>query len=346
MTSPDPDPVSGTAGAPVPPPPPATPDAAAEPTSTGPTPYGQPVSGGADAAAQDATGAGSSAGSPGAYGAPPAGPSAAGPAAYAAPPAGPSAAGSGAYAAPPPPGQTPPPGAVPPLGEMPPGAPPPWSSNAPWPERRETQSSGLVFGIMLVAVGTVFLGLRLGNIALGPDSWPLWLIIPGLAMFVGSLFIPSRGGLGLAIPGVILAIVGGILWVQSAYGVYGTWAYAWALVAPTGPGLAMLVYGAVHGDGDLARDGLRATLTGAGLFLGFGLFFEGVIGISGHRIEHLDQVLPYAAIGLGILLIVLAIVDGGRRDQWRDQLRAQRRAEKEQRRAQRRAEKAARRAAR
>jgi hypothetical protein len=189
-------------------------------------------------------------------------------------------------------------------------------------------------------VGSLFLALRVGNIALGPDAWPLWLIVPGLAMVAGSLFIPSRGGLGLAIPGAILAIVGGILWVQDAYSLYGTWAYAWALVAPTGPGLAMLLYGTAHRDGGLARDGLQATLTGLGLFLGFGLFFEGVIGISGHRIEHLDQVLPYAAIGLGVLLIVLAFIEGGRRDAWRDQRRAERHADRERRRA----EKAARRA--
>jgi hypothetical protein len=191
-------------------------------------------------------------------------------------------------------------------------------------------------------VGSVFLALRVGNIALGPHAWPLWLIVPGLAMVAGSLFIPSRGGLGLAIPGAILAIVGGILWVQDAYSLYWTWAYAWALVAPTGPGLAMLLYGTAHRDGGLARDGLQATLTGLGLFLGFGLFFEGVIGISGHRIEHLDQVLPYAAIGLGVLLIVLAFIEGGRRDAWRDQRRAERHADRERRRA----EKAARRATR
>jgi hypothetical protein len=189
-------------------------------------------------------------------------------------------------------------------------------------------------GIGLVVVGILFLVVRVADVALGPNSWPLWLIVPGLAMLGGSLFIPPRGGLGLAIPGAMLAITGVILWVQATYDLYGTWAYAWALVVPTGVGLAMIVYGLVHADLDLAREGLRATLSGLGLFIGFAIFFEGVIGISGHPVGSLDQILPYAAIGLGVLLIVLAIVDGGRNSLRADRREA-RRAEKERRRRER-----------
>lgn len=253
-----------------------------------------------------------------------------GPAYGAAPSSGP------AYGAPAQPGAA---QSVPPSGSAPGGA--PWSTPV-WPEPRPSQAPGLVAGVVLVVVGAMFLVLRLGNIALGPDAWPLWLVVPGLAMVIGSLFIPSRGALGLAIPGAIIAVVGGVLWAQEATGLYATWAYAWALVAPTAPGLAMLLLGVVQRDGELFRDGLRTTVTGIGLFLGFGLFFEGVVGISGHRIENLDTVLPYAAIGLGALLIVVAFLDGGRRDAWRDQRRAERRAARDQRRAERAARRAAR----
>jgi hypothetical protein len=170
----------------------------------------------------------------------------------------------------------------------------------------------MVLGVILVVVGCLFLALRVADVSLGAHAWPLWLVVPGLAMLLGSLAIPARGGLGLGVPGAILATVGLILWVQETYGLYGTWAYAWALVAPAAPGVAMALYGLVHGDRDLAADGLRAFLTGIGLFLGFGLFFEGVIGISGHRIDNLDQVLPYAVIALGVLLVALSLLDGGR----------------------------------
>jgi hypothetical protein len=167
---------------------------------------------------------------------------------------------------------------------------------------------------VLVVLGVAFLLVRVADMSLGASSWPLWLIVPGLAMLAGSLAIPPRGGLGLAVPGTILAIVGGILWFQAHNGHYATWAYAWALVAPSGPGLAMLIYGIVRGDRELAGDGFRTLLVGIGLFLGFALFFEGVVGLSGHRIANLDVVLPYLVIGFGVLLVVASLFGGGKSD--------------------------------
>jgi hypothetical protein len=75
----------------------------------------------------------------------------------------------------------------------------------------------------------------------------------------------------------------------------------------------MVVYGLVRGDRELAGDGLHTTFVGLALFAGFAFFFEGVIGISGHRIANLDEVLPYAAIGFGVLLVIASLF-GGRRD--------------------------------
>ena len=173
--------------------------------------------------------------------------------------------------------------------------------------RRSSPSSG---GMILVIVGTMFLVGRVLDITLGAHAWPLWIIVPGLAMLTGSLFIPSRGGVGLAIPGAIVTMVGLVLWVQESYGLYETWAYAWALVAPTGPGLGMLVYGLARGDRELVGDGLRLTLIGLGLFLGFALFFEGAIGLSGERLAGLDEALPFVVIGLGAVMVVLSLVRG------------------------------------
>jgi hypothetical protein len=181
------------------------------------------------------------------------------------------------------------------------------------PASRPSAPSGLVLGVILVVVGGALLIGRFVDISLAGVTWPVWIVVPGVAMLIGSFFIPPRGGVGLAIAGTIVTTVGLILWVQEAYDLYATWAYAWALVAPTGPGLGMVLYGLVHRDGQLVGDGFRMMLVGLGLFLGFALFFEGVIGLSGTPIANLDEVLPYAIVGLGILLVILSFT--GRREQ-------------------------------
>jgi hypothetical protein len=203
-----------------------------------------------------------------------------------------------------------------PSATQPPSTPPAGSAGpprGPGVADRGPAAGGLVLGIVLVVAGGLVLVARVLELTFGPHAWPLWIVVPGVALLLGSFAIPSRGGLGMAIPGAILTMVGLVLWVQDTYGLYATWAYVWALVAPTGPGIGMLLYGLVRGDRRLAADGFRTTLVGLALFTGFALFFEGVVGLSGHRIEHLDEVLPYAAIGLGLLLVVLSLLGDGRR---------------------------------
>ena len=170
----------------------------------------------------------------------------------------------------------------------------------------------LVFGVLLVGVGALLLLTRLTDISLGGDAWPLWLVVPGVACLVASFALPRRQGLGLAIAGAILTTIGLILWVQETTDAYATWAYAWALVAPTAPGVGTILYGAVKGDGELVRNGLRSTVVGLALFAGFALFFEGVIGLSGEPVAAFGDVLPFAVIGLGLLLVVMSVVGGSR----------------------------------
>jgi hypothetical protein len=67
--------------------------------------------------------------------------------------------------------------------------------------------------VILIVVGAALL---VGQLTDPSEAWPVWLIVPGLATLAGSLFIPPRGGLGLAIPGAILAMTGAILGVQEA----------------------------------------------------------------------------------------------------------------------------------
>jgi hypothetical protein len=53
------------------------------------------------------------------------------------------------------------------------------------------------------------------------------------------------------------------------------------------------------------------TLVGLGLFLGFALFFEGAVGLSGDRVAGLNDVLPFVVIGLGTLMVLLSFTRRG-----------------------------------
>ena len=50
---------------------------------------------------------------------------------------------------------------------------------------------------------------------------------------------------------------------------------------------------------DLVSDGAGRSATGLALFVAFGLFFEGVIGLSGDPFLLGSELLPIALIGLG-----------------------------------------------
>jgi hypothetical protein len=177
--------------------------------------------------------------------------------------------------------------------------------------RNQAERGTVVLGLVLVVIG----GLALLGRALSIDilglGWPLFVLIPGIVMFAGGVAIGGRAGLALAIPGGIVSMVGIVLSVQAATGLWATWAYAWALVAPGGVGLAFLVYGLITGQPDLARNGVPILLTGLGLFVAFGLFFEGVLHLSGDALPLAEPVLATGLIILGAAILVLGVM--GRR---------------------------------
>ena len=148
--------------------------------------------------------------------------------------------------------------------------------------RNQAERGTVVLGLALVVIG----GLALLGRALSIDilglGWPLFVLIPGI-----------------------------VLSVQAATGLWATWAYAWALVAPGGVGLAFIVYGLITRQPDLARNGVPILLTGLGLFVAFGLFFEGLLHLSGDALPLAEPVLATGLIVLGAAILVLGAM--GRR---------------------------------
>ena len=69
----------------------------------------------------------------------------------------------------------------------------------------ETPQRSLVPGIILIALGLLFLIPRLLNVHLG-ELWPLLIFGGGIGFYVG--FIHDRSNYGLLMPGTILSVIG------------------------------------------------------------------------------------------------------------------------------------------
>jgi hypothetical protein len=179
-------------------------------------------------------------------------------------------------------------------------------------ERHAERRASVAVGGFLIVVGIVVLAGRQVGLDPGRAGWPLFVIVPGVVLFLASFAVGARAGAGLAVPGAILTVTGVVLAVQNETGLWSTWAYAWALVAPGGVGLGLLVYGTLTGQHDLATSGAATLLTGVALFLVFAFFFESVIGLSGRRVAGLDALLAAGLVVLGAVIVVLSVRPGRR----------------------------------
>lgn len=174
--------------------------------------------------------------------------------------------------------------------------------------RRGSQVVSLVFGAAFILFGLLLLAGQLLHIDFFSLLWPFFIIVPGVALFIGSLMASGKGGEPFAIVGSIVTMVGSILLFQNITGLWATWAYAWALIAPTSIGLGQLLWGAIKGRQDKVKEGLNLAGVGLVIFLVAGAFFELVLGVSGFGLGPLA--LPFLLIGLGIVLIVVNLVRG------------------------------------
>ena len=178
-----------------------------------------------------------------------------------------------------------------------------------------TSRGAFVVGALLIVLGAAALVVRVSGVNIG---WPVWVILPGLALLVAAFALPEPGGSGLAAAGGIVTAVGTLLAVQDATGTYASWAYAWALVAPGGVGVGLLLYGLLTRRGDIARGGLASLITGIVLFLVGFLFFEGLLHLNGDRFAGLTSLsVPIVIMGIGAAVLVGAIIPGPwRRRSW------------------------------
>jgi hypothetical protein len=168
--------------------------------------------------------------------------------------------------------------------------------------RRRWRGGEAALGGLLVLLGlVVFLGQAV-DLEVGRVTWPVYVIVPGLALLGMGLAAAGRLGELLAMVGGAVTMAGVVLAVQNATDRFDTWAYAWTLVVLVGPGIGRWLLGVVRGRGELAASG--GWLMAAGLvgFLVLAVFFEVVVGIGGRPVGSAGR------YGLAALLIVAGVV--------------------------------------
>lgn len=163
---------------------------------------------------------------------------------------------------------------------------------------------GAVVGALLIFVGLAFLAARYLEVFQGTATWP-WLIVAlGLALFALGLILPNSG---MLIGGSVVATIGGILAWQASTGRWESWAWIWALL-PTASGVGSFLSGLRTGNRRMRDAGLWQIVIGLALLMGFYLFFEQVIGLSGEPVPLPEWVLPAFLLGLGILVLLRAFI--------------------------------------
>jgi hypothetical protein len=164
--------------------------------------------------------------------------------------------------------------------------------------------TGVVWGILLILVGIVFLLSRFFPSVVSSLSleftWPFIVIAAGFIMLIlaGGLRSPE-----LAIPACIVGGIGVILWWQNYTDNWGSWAYIWTLI-PGFAGVGTIIASLLGGKGSIS-EGVRTVIVSLVLFGIFASFF-GAFGLAG-------KWWPLLLIVLGLLLLAQGFFRFGRK---------------------------------
>jgi hypothetical protein len=169
--------------------------------------------------------------------------------------------------------------------------------------------TGLVVGVILIAIGVISLLGNLFRFMNWDNAWPLIIIGIGAAFFIGML-VGGKTNAGLAVPGSIIITVGLILLYMNSFGRWEAWAYAWALII-CGVGAGILINGYWSGRPDLRKQGLDTLRTGLILFLIFGVVMEFIFSVTGVSAGNL-LLWSILLILLGLYLLVARLLRIGR----------------------------------
>ena len=88
----------------------------------------------------------------------------------------------------------------------------PAPASQPTGERRGGASGTAVLGAILIAVGIIYLAGQLLDLRIGAELWPLYIVGAGVVLL--GLGLTQPHGVGRAIAGSIVGVVGAVLFYQ------------------------------------------------------------------------------------------------------------------------------------
>jgi hypothetical protein len=180
----------------------------------------------------------------------------------------------------------------------------------------ERQGGLAVLGVILVIVGVGWFVLREFQIdpfaAISEAGWPYFVVFPGVVLLLASLVPTPPRGVGFAIAGSIVTMVGVVLLYQQTTGHWTSWAYAWALVGPGAAGLGMVLYGVLFRQRDLLAAGARLVAIAAAI-LAVGYWYFETIFATGQAPVELAAWWPLVLVGIGLAALVAGLLSRGSR---------------------------------
>ena len=168
-------------------------------------------------------------------------------------------------------------------------------------EGRKISAGELVIGLGLIGLGGLFLLGQIFRADFWNLVWPFFVMLPGL-VFLVVMLVGGKNLAPFAIPGSIITSAGLVLFYQNLTGHWESWAYVWALIAPTSVGVGLWLAGTRADNPSLREAGGTVAKIGLVMFTVGGLFFEVILGIGGSAIS--DIFWPVMLILFGIYVIV------------------------------------------
>lgn len=163
-------------------------------------------------------------------------------------------------------------------------------------------SPAMVFGVLLIALGVLFLAGQWFRIDVGHWGWPFFVLIPGLALVAAGIWSRQHASERLVVAGTVVTVVGLLLFYQSVTEHWASWAYAWALIVPAAFGVGKMVYGSAKSDHQAVAEGTRIAGIGLIIFLAGLVFFELILGIGGFGLSAWGWPIVLIVIGAALLL--------------------------------------------